>query len=102
MYGIDGRWAEQKMALAVHLARNNVPPVQLLSALKEQAKKYARSQGMGENTLEMLELRVRDTTKAFAQAVMTSFDLPGTKAAGGDAGLWKAESAKEAVGWWVE
>ncbi len=102
VYMEQGRWADEAFALAVHLAKDNVPPIQLLSALREQVRKYARSAGRGKDTLDFMELRVRDTAEAFSQAVAASFDLSTGRAGKGEVGSWKADSAREAVGWWLE
>ncbi len=100
-YMMEGRWNQEALSLATYLAKNNVPPVQLLAALREQVRKYLASSRSAENRLEMSELRARDAATAFAQAVAASLDVA-NMGSRSEVGLWKAESVKEAVRWWSE
>ncbi|CAD6584708.1 MAG: Anaphase-promoting complex subunit 1 [Tremellales sp. Tagirdzhanova-0007] len=101
-YMISGQWKENRLALAVYLAKNNVPPLQLLGALRGRVRRVDKFSTPGESALEVLELRSRDAAKSFAQAVLASFDAPEAKDPRIEVALWRAESAREAVRWWVE
>lgn len=87
-YWVDGVWQADHEALAVYLAKNNVPALPLLEALAGRVKKR------GENAA----LRVRDAAGAYSSMLEGQWDLePGRVNEGSG---WKASSIEEAVKSW--
>jgi anaphase-promoting complex subunit 1 len=93
---IEGYFAreEWKSEMAGYCFKNNVPPLEFLKAVRNLVSRS------GGEELEVLETKVRNAARGYAQAVQRRY-VAGEGDELGDVKVWKAASVSQAVRIWL-